>query len=310
MASSDFKKKLKASAAMYKAAVKKVEENRGKGGAPEFDDGRYIAKLVSAEVGEWKEKLKVLFKWKFVDGPYDGQEYYDFQGIGTEDNLYYFGRRIEDLGWELPDSPEEIPDLLTQIVESKAICKIRLRTKGEFQNCYLEKVYGEDEDPSDDEDVTGADEADESDDAEDTPPPAKKKGKKAAEPEPAPAKKGKKAAPPVEEEDDEDEDDEDEDDEDESDDADEEADDEEDDEADEDETEEGDVELQVGMTVECDTQKGKKKGKVTEILAAEGKARVTLDDGSKIRIALDKIAFDEAPEEEPAPAPKKKAKKR
>lgn len=280
MASNDFKKQLAASKGNWKAAQKKVTETRGKAGAPEFEDGIYLAKLASAELGEWNEKLKVLFKWKFMDGEYEGQVIHDYQGINSEENLYYLGRRLEDFGYEMPDDPTELPETLAAIVGEKKLCKIRLRTKGDWQNVYLQKVL-EDADDAEVED----DEAEETE-AEETPAAKPAKGKK-AKPEPE----------PVEEDEAEEEE------------ADDEA---EEEEADEEETEEGDEELTIGMKVIAETANGEKKGTVIEILEKEGMARVKTEEGKVLRLAIQKLSFDEAPddeeEEEEAPAPPAKKK--
>lgn len=283
MANADFKKKLKASKDLFKAARERVVKDRGKSGAPEFEDGLYLARVDSADMFEKDGVLKVLFKWKFEDdhAEYAGKVVHDYQGITSEDNLYHFGRRLEDLGYEMPDDPVEIIDALEAIVKEKKLCKIRLRTKGDWQNTFLQKVYEVGEDP-DDEDAEEAEEADEA--------PAKK-----------PAKgKAKKEEPAEEEEAAEEEE--------------EEAEEEEEEEAEEEETEEDDaVELAVDMKVIAVTSKGERKGTVLEILDKENLVRVKTDDGKILRVPLEKIIFDEAPEEEeeveekPAPKAKKKA---
>jgi hypothetical protein len=282
----DFLKQLKASKKAYQAAKKRVFEERGKSGAPEFEDGIYLARLQSAELGEWNGNLKVLFKWKFVDGDYDGQVVHDYQGIGSEDNLFYFGRRIEQFGYEMPDDPTEIPELLKSIVDEKKMCKIRLRTKGDYQNVWLNKVLDDGEEAEDADDAADDTELD-----DDAPEEKLVKGK---------GKKGKKEEPAEEEEEEESEDEE------------EESEEEEEEEEEAEEEEGEDVELEVGMKVVATTSKGERKGEVIDILAKEGLVRVKTEDNKVVKVKVENVAFDEAPEdeEEEAPEPPKKTGKK
>jgi hypothetical protein len=265
---SEFASKLKASKKLWKTAQQKVVDNRGKSDKPQFEDGIYLAKLTGAKLVEFDSGLKVVFDWKFEDGEYDGQIKKDYQGITSEDNLYYFGRRIEELGYEMPDSPEDLPELLAALEKEKPLGKIRLRTKGDYQNVYLEKLLTGDEDEDEDDAAEeDAEEADETEEAEEEEKPKKgKKGKPASEPE--------------------------------ADDEEEEEEEETDEEEDADAEEDGDVELAVGMKVIADTQKGKRAGTVKEILAKEGLVRVDVGDGKVVRVALDKVAFDDTPDDE------------
>jgi hypothetical protein len=276
-AASTFAKKLKAANANWAAAKERAASSAG--GIPEFDDGRYIAQLVDAKIGESQAgRMQVVFKFVFQDTPYEGQHKLDFQGIETEQNLEFLAKRLSQLGYELPDDLPGIADILTDINESKPLCKIHLKTKGDYQNVYLDKVLGEsadeDEDATEDGDETEAEETVEEEEEAPAPPPAKKSKKTAAPP------------PPAEEE--------------------EEA---EDEEAGEEEADDDDaVELTAGMTVEAETSKGTVTGKVLAILEAEGKVRIQPDNGGAVlRVALDKVSVvEDAPEEPPA----KKSKKR
>lgn len=303
--SSALKKRLKAATKDWKGAKERAEEGSL---ASEFDDGKYLAKCIGAEFQEsGSGRLQVDFKWKIIEGPSDdavGKIKHDYQGCENEQNLEYLGRRIVAFGYDLPESLEDIEDILAEIVKEKPLCKIRLRTKGDFQNVYMDKVVEdeEDEDTEDDEDTDDADAADDSDsedeesedEAEDEeeepePEPVKKKKKAAPSPEPEPpAKKKKKAAPEPEPEEDEDEEDE--------------------EETDEEDEDEESVELSVGMAVIAETTKGAKKGVVKRIIEDENKVAVEFADGKTLRIAVDKITADDSVPEEP-PAKKKTAKK-
>lgn len=275
-----FAKRLKDANKSWKSAKKAAAEAAT--GVPEFEDGRYVARLTGGKIAEsGSGRLQVVFVFKFEEDPYEGQEKFDYQGIESEQNLEFLARRLSQLGYELPEDLTTITDILNDIAQTKPLCKIRLRTKGEFQNVYIDKVFDPGDELDEDEDESGGDVPAEE--------PEAPKGKKSKKKEPK---------PPADEEDDDEED---------NDDAEEESD---------------EVELTVGMAVVAETSKGERTGEVLEILEAEGKARVKMaDDGKVLRIALDKISVaatddeeeddeeeDDVPEEPVKPAKGKKTK--
>lgn len=284
---SQFAKKLKDAGKLWNAAKTRAAE-AGSGRYAEFDDGRYMTRITDAKIGESQSsgRLQVVWTFKFEDGQYEGQTKLDFSGLETDTNLYYLAQRLQQLGYEPPDSLEEIEDILEDVKKTRPLVKINLKTKGDFQNVYIDKVF-----------ASGLEESGEEPEDDDT----------AEEETPAPApKKGKAAAPPPEpEEEEEAEEEEAEEEEEEA-----EEDDDSEVEEDEDEAEDGDeVELTVGMSVSVETSKGSVAGEVLEILETEGKVRVRTAEGKTLRVPFDKIVVEDAvpeePKKAPAPAPKK-----
>lgn len=138
----DFRKKLKAANAAWASAKSAAAEQRS-GRFTEFEDGRYMMRLVDGKVTESQSsgRLQVQWDFKFEEGEYEGQSKYDYSGLESEQNLKYLAVRLVQLGYEAPDSLEEIEDVLADIRRSKPLCRVRLKTKGEFQNVYLDKVF-------------------------------------------------------------------------------------------------------------------------------------------------------------------------
>lgn len=324
----------------------KAKETAATGGFEEFDDGKYRARCVDAKIGVSKSKrVQVVLTWKFVKGDYKGKEKLDFEGL-TEDHLPYLLKKLDAMGYdttEIEDLETELKEFLADIKKTKPECKITLKTKGEFQNVYVDNLIGEEEDEEDEEDdedesEEDSDEDDEDDDEddEDEEPKKKKKGK---------SKKSKKKDDDDEEDDDsededddsddddEDEEDSDEDDEDSDDDDDEEEekpkkkgkkkkgkkdDDEDDEDEDEDNDEEDEeeeevedeVDVVVGSVITVDSKKeGKVKGKVVETFEADGKVLIKTDKGKSLKISVDKILSVEESPSESVPKKKKKSKK-
>lgn len=314
----DFGKHLRALNKHLDAAKEKAAESAG--GYDEFDDGKYRARAVAAEIGVSQNKrVQVVITWKFLDGDYKGKEKKDFEGL-AENHLPYLLRKLDAMGYdttELEDLEGELKQILDDIKKSKPKCKIRLKTKGDFQNVYVDGVLDAEEEEADEDDEEAEEES------------PKKKSKKSkkddddeeddADEDDADEEEGESDA---DDDDTEDEDEEEEDEEDEEDkpkvkkgkskksDDDEEDDEEDEDEEDDEEEEvEDEVDVVVGSKVTADSKKeGKIKGKVVELFEAEGKVLIKTDKGKSLKLSVDKILTVEESPASSVPS-KKKSKK-
>lgn len=272
----DMKKILAGAQKNWDKAKKRVKTDPG--GFQEYEDGRYTARLVSAKLGqsESSQRNQITFGWKFEDGEYEGKIKNNYQGIDSEDNLYFLGRDLERLGYEVPDDLTDLPDILEDIEKTKPLAMITLKTKGDFQNLYIRKVLADDEEEEETEEEETDTEDEASEDADET-----------------------------------EETDEDVEGNDEGGDEEEEEEGEETEEEEEGEEDEGDeVDLTVGMRVQAETAKGREGGEIVALLPDEEKIRVKLDSGKVIRISPDRIELEEAEEEEEEkPAKKNVARK-
>ena len=306
--------------------LEKAKEAASEGGFEEFNDGKYRMMATDAKVGVSKNKrVQVIISWKFLEGDYKGKQKLDFEGL-TEDHLPYLLRKLDAMGYdtsELTDLEDELKQILDDIKKSKPKCKVSLKTKGEFQNVYVNGVLGEDDE--DDED-------DEDEEDEEKP---KKKGKKddddeededededeEEEEEKPKSKKSKKKDDDDEDEDEDEEDEDEEDDEDDEDDDEEEEkpkkgkkakkskdDDEDEDDEDDDEEEEveDEVDVVVGSIVKADSKNGRIKGEVIELFEADGKVLIKTDQGKSLKISADKIVSVEEAPAKSVPSKKKK----
>jgi cobalamin biosynthesis protein CobT len=282
----DFKKLLANANKTWKKAAKRVGEDEGPGFA-EIPDGRYTAQLVSAKLAQSNAgRLQIDYAWKIQDGEYEGKTKHAYQGLESEDNLYYMGRDLIRLGYEAPDSLEDLPDILEDISKAQPIGTITLQSKGDFQNVYIRKIFKSDEE----EEETDGDEDVEDEETEEVEEEAEEEEEADEETE-----EEEEAEEEEEEEADEEE-------------ADEEEEEEESDEEADEEDDEDVVDLEIGMRVIAETAKGREAGAVVGILEKEQKVRVELDNGKTVRVDVDKIEVEPPKKVKPAPAKKPAAK--
>lgn len=292
---------------LWKEGQVKFEE--GGTGIPEYDDGKYKAKVVKA----WAEQSQTSSRWqnviefKFLDGEYKGKSVRQYQGVDTDWGVSILLQTLSKLGLEI-ESPEDIESADKKLTKKQPVVEIRLRTKGEFQNVIVSAPL-EGEDADEDEDSEDEDEEDEDDDTdvdadedeeEEKPAKKKKKSKSDDEDEDEDEEEAEK------DEDDEDSEDEDSDDED----ADEEDDEEpkpkkkkkkdveaeededepeedEDDEEEEDEEEdEEQVALKIGMKLKVKYDGEEVNGKIVKVMEKKKQVKVKLKDGSKVVIGV------------------------
>jgi hypothetical protein len=293
-------------ASALKKHLEGAKEGKKSGGFEEFDDGRYQAKLIKAEIGEsGSGRLQLVLSWKFLKGEYKGKTKFDYRGLESEDNLKYLLLDLDKLGFDT-DEVESVSDfkgIAKEISKDKPEAKIALKTKGDFQNVNIVAVKGSDDDEDDeDEDDESDEESDDDEEEEEDDEPKKKKSSK------------KKKDDDDDDDDEEEEEESDDDDEDEEEEKsskkkkskkkdDEDEDDEEDEDDDEEEEETSDVELSVGSDVTYKFKGKKLKGTVLDIFPKSNEVRVQTGD-KKRKVSFDDIVEVEVPEE-----PKKKKKK-
>lgn len=160
------KKKLAAAKKLWA----KAKDRAGEGDSfQEYDDGRYIMKLVGAEIGESQSsgRLQIDWTWKFLEGEYKGNFKHAYEGLETEDNLMWVGRTLVKLGAEMPDDFDDLSEVLVGLVKSKPVVRIKLTTKGDFQNLSVQRLIDEDEIEEEDDEDEETEETEEEDDEED-----------------------------------------------------------------------------------------------------------------------------------------------
>lgn len=277
---------LKKAKGAWKEGKAKAKDMAKGGDFPTFEDGRYITRLVNASVGVSKAgRPQVIWAFQFLGSDYDGQKIRDYSGLNDPQNIAYLIARLGDLGYADPD-PDKLVEILTEIEKDKPTCRIRVKTKGAYQNVYIDKVYSEDEEAElaaqdeEEEEVAVDTEDDDDDDEEEAEDEAEEDGEESDDEETE-----------SEESDDEEE---------------EEAVEEEEDEDDEDEDEP--VMLTTGMKVRAQTKAGEKLGTITGLHEAEGKVTIKLKDGTLLKILVDKIELVE--DDTPPPAKAKVAPKK
>lgn len=155
----DLKKSLKKAKGLWEGAKEKVKQ--GAGAFAEYEDGRYLARCVDLSLGESAGgRFQADMSWRFEEGEYEGQLKHSYQGLDTEDGWRFFGSDLRRLGFEVPEemTEEVITAIMADIAKTKPLCRVVLKTKGEFQNLYINKLLsgGSDEE----EEMSGEDESD------------------------------------------------------------------------------------------------------------------------------------------------------
>lgn len=139
MTNSMFQQRLAQLQGSWQAAQKAAQESSFGSKVP---DGRYIAQIVGAEVGESQSsgRLQVAWEYCILEGEHAGEIVRDYDGLETQENLVWLARKLDRLGYETASiSFEELEDVLRDCVESRITVQLRLKTKGEYQNAYVDQ---------------------------------------------------------------------------------------------------------------------------------------------------------------------------
>lgn len=120
-----------------------------------FEDGRYKISVTDAQATESKKgDFMVVFSFTFLEGEYKGKVKKAFRVITpdrAEDNLARILLDINKLGFEIEDF-EQIESALEEIRNKKVVARVTLKTRGEYQDAYIDKLLtGEEAENTEDE---------------------------------------------------------------------------------------------------------------------------------------------------------------
>lgn len=109
-------------------------------GGMEYEDGRYGVALTGAERGESKGsgRDQVMFEFTFLDGDYKGKSKRDYNGLDRPEAIPFLMRKIIAMGFEAPEEINDLEALLKKMVKAHPKLRIQLKTKGDFQNVYVD----------------------------------------------------------------------------------------------------------------------------------------------------------------------------
>ena len=127
--------------------AKKVKDEAPQGFTPE--QGSYLMAVVKAEAGSSQSSGRRQVRWDviFLEGDYAGKVKPFFDGLDRAESLPFLMRRMNALGYQEPDSPEELDKVLKEITSDRPRFKGRIKNNGDFQNLYVDKLLEEGDGP-------------------------------------------------------------------------------------------------------------------------------------------------------------------
>lgn len=119
------------------------DNKKDSSGFPTFDDGRYLAIWNKGEVGESQGsgRLQVMLGFQVTEGEHKGETIRTYIGLEKEESIAIAIRTLSRLGVSIED-PTEMQDILDEETKKNKLVRLTLKTKGEFQNVYVDKVMG------------------------------------------------------------------------------------------------------------------------------------------------------------------------
>ena len=105
----------------------------------------YLARLQSAKVTESKSSGKLMVSREHIitDGEYKGMVVYDNIMLETPMGFTFARRWFDMMGYNQPENPKEIPDLVEEMANEAPDVKIRIKHSGDFINVSVIEVIGE-----------------------------------------------------------------------------------------------------------------------------------------------------------------------
>jgi hypothetical protein len=148
--------------AQLKALEKKWgdEARRAKesGGINRPPDGNYLARIISADVVS-EGGLRFRMQGRILEGEQAGNVFTKSDGLEGEDSLYYQAITLGRLGYDPEEFPPSTwPRVAKEITKNQPVAKVSARTKGDFQNWFINAKVDDYEGDDEDGAGTGGDE--------------------------------------------------------------------------------------------------------------------------------------------------------
>ena len=129
-------------------------------GASDLPEDTYVAKLQDCELTESNAgNLRIKREHVIMEGDHKGVVVRDGLNLESEYGPVFCRRWLAMLGADVPENPEELETVLTDVREAAPTCKIRVRHSGEFTNVDVISVLGEDEEESSGGEAEGGEES-------------------------------------------------------------------------------------------------------------------------------------------------------
>lgn len=124
-------------------SFKQGAESAAKGGGfVNKPDGTYETLLSRAFIKNNKDG-KPMIQWEYViqDGEHTGEKLYDFDQLLRENAFKWLGLKLIQYGID-PQGIKavDLPGILAKLEEMNPTVFLKLKTKGEYQNTYIDKV--------------------------------------------------------------------------------------------------------------------------------------------------------------------------
>lgn len=136
-------------------------------GGAKVPAGNYVAKLQSAVIKESQSsgKLMIAREHLITEGEFANITIYDNIMLETPMGFTFVRRWVDMMGYEQPEQPEEIEDIVSDIAEEAPVVKIRIKHSGDFVNVSVIEVL----DGTGDEAGESDEQADETEETQDAP---------------------------------------------------------------------------------------------------------------------------------------------
>ena len=111
----------------------------------DIPDDKYQSKVSGARIVKSQSSGRMQIAWEFtiISGEYKNRKKWAYDGIETKENLDYVKTRLARLKLNIPKKIKDLPEVLEAAIG--LTCEIQVKTRGDFQNVYVNKLIDVDD---------------------------------------------------------------------------------------------------------------------------------------------------------------------
>lgn len=107
----------------------------------DIPDGTYQVKITKATINKSQSSKRLQISWEFtiISGDLKNRKKFAHDGLETKENMDYVKTRLARLGVDVEGTKlGDMPEILESVIGKT--CEIKVKTRGDFQNAYVQKL--------------------------------------------------------------------------------------------------------------------------------------------------------------------------
>lgn len=128
-----------------KQMQKKWKRSKARSILKPVPDGKYRVRFIDCRLEKSKssDRLQIAETMQIIKGKYRDRMLYRYPGLESTENISYYKKDLKTLGIKVPKNMVNLTRAIEKCID--LVCKITIRTRGEFTNIFIDELVEDEE---------------------------------------------------------------------------------------------------------------------------------------------------------------------